>query len=49
MWYNGSEYCDDDGDDEDFFKWYDNYRKRKAQKTSIKYKLMPITWHPSRW
>ena len=32
-----------------FFKWYDNYRKRKAQKVSIKDKLMPITWHPSRW
>ena len=32
-----------------FFKWYDGYKKRKAQKASIKEELMPITWHPSRW
>ena len=51
--YNGSEYCDDDDDydddDDDFFKWYDGYKKRKAQKASIKEDLMPIAWHPSRW
>ena len=52
MWYDDSEYCDDDDDDDDednFFKWYDGYKKRKAQKASIKEELMPIAWHPSRW
>ena len=49
MWYDGNEYCDDDGDDEYFFKWYDYYKNRKAQKASIKEELMSITWHPSRW
>ena len=40
-WYNN-----------DLIKWYDGYKKRKAQKAqkaSIKEELMPITWHPSRW
>ena len=43
------DYYDDDGghwndDDEDkFFKWYDGYKKRKAQKASIKEGLLPIT------
>ena len=32
-----------------FFKWYDGYKKRKAQKASIKEDLMPIAWHPLRW
>ena len=42
------DYFDDDGshlddDDEDhFFKWYDGYKKRKAQKASIKEELLPI-------
>ena len=39
MWYNGSKYCDDE---DNFFKWHDSYRKRKAQKASIKEGLMPI-------
>ena len=30
-------------------KWYDDYKKRKAQKSSIKDELMPIAWHPSRF
>ena len=30
-------------------KWYNGYKKHKAQKASIKDRLMPITWHPSRW
>ena len=55
IWYDG--YYDDDGvhwdyddDYEDkFFEWYDGYKKRKAQKASIKEALMPIAWHPSRW
>ena len=29
-------------------KWYDSYKKRKAQKAQIKEELMPIAWHPSR-
>ena len=54
LWYDDSEYCDDDDDDDDdnednFFKWYVGYKKRKAQKASIKEKLMPISWHPSRY
>ena len=43
------DYYDDDGghlndnDEEDsFFKWYDGYKKRKAQKASIKEELLPI-------
>ena len=49
MWYD--DYYDDDGDnDEDkFFEWYDGYKKRNAQKASIKKELMPIAWHPSRY
>ena len=38
MWYDNSEYCDDDDDDDDdadFLKWYNGYKKRKAQKASI--------------
>ena len=38
------------GDDEDnFFKWYDSYKKQKTQKAKIKGELLPITWHPLRW
>ena len=48
MWYDDSEYCDDD-DEDNFFKWYDSYKKCKTQKASIKEELMPITWHPSRY
>ena len=32
MWYDDSEYDDDDN----FFKWYDGYKKQKVQKASIK-------------
>ena len=32
-----------------FTGWYKGYKKRKAQKASIKKELMPIAWHPSRW
>ena len=51
MRYDDSEYCDDDDDDDDeynFFKWYHDYKKRKAKKASIKEELLPIAWHPSR-
>ena len=47
MWYDNSEYCDDDKNN--FFKCYDGYKKRKAQKTSIKEELLPIAWYPSRY
>ena len=36
-------------DDGKIIKWYNNYKKRKAQKAKIKEELMPISWHPSRW
>ena len=26
MWYDDIEYCDDD-DEDNFFKWYDSYKK----------------------
>ena len=29
-------------------KWYDGYKKRMAQKASIKKELIPIAWYPSR-
>ena len=32
-----------------YIKWYDCYKKRKAQKAQIKEELMPIAWHPSRY
>ena len=45
LWHNNGDYCDDD----EIIKWYDGYQKRKVQKAKIKKKLMPTTWHPSRW
>ena len=38
-------YCNDDT----LIKWYDSYKKRKAQKAQIKKELMPTAWHTSRW
>ena len=35
--------------DDDLIKWYEGYKKRKAQKASIKEELIPIAWHLSRW
>ena len=35
--------------DDNLFKWYNGYRKPKAQKAKIKEELLPIAWHPSRW
>ena len=35
--------------DDEIIGWYVGYKKRKAEKASIKEQLMPITWHPSRW
>ena len=47
MWYDDSKYHDDD--DDKSFKWYNNYKKRKAQKAKIYEELLPIAWHPLRW
>ena len=46
MWYDDSEYCDGDDDEDNFFKWCDGYKKRKVQKASIK-EALSIAWHPS--
>ena len=35
--------------DNEMIKWYEGYKKRKAQKVKIKKELMPIAWHPSRY
>ena len=48
MWYEDSKYCDDD-DEDNFCKWCDGYKKRGAQKASIKEELLSITWHPSKY
>ena len=48
MRYDNSEYCDYD-DEVNFFKWYVWYKKRKAQKASVKEELLPMAWHPSRY
>ena len=47
MWYDVSDHYADDEDNS--FKWYDGYKRRKAQKASIKEELMSIAWYPSRW
>ena len=31
-----------------FIKWYEGYKKRKAQKVKIKEELLPTAWHPNR-
>ena len=58
MWYDdyydegGGHWDDDDDDDDDedkFFEWYDDYKKLKAQKASIKEELSRIAWHSSRY
>ena len=38
LWYDNSDYYADDEDN--FFKWYEYYKKRKAQKASIKEELL---------
>ena len=48
MWYDKSDYWADDENNK-FFKWYDGYKKRKAQKAKLKEELMRVVWHPSRW
>ena len=54
MWYDDyydedGDHWDDDNDEDNFFKWHEGYKKRKAQKASIKKELIPIAWHPSRY
>ena len=44
IWHDNNDYCYDYG-----VEWYDEYKKLKARKASIKEELMPIAWHPSRW
>ena len=34
--------------DEVLSKWYEGYKKRRAQKAKIKEKLLSIAWHPDR-
>ena len=34
---------------DEIIEWYEDHKKRKAQKASIKEGLMPIAWHPSRY
>ena len=44
-WHDDDKYCNYHG----LIKWYDGYKKRKAQKLKIKEGLMRIAWNPSRW
>ena len=34
---------------DELIKWYEGYKKRKAQKAKIKEELLSIAWYPSRW
>ena len=45
LWYEGSEYHDDDNE---IIEWYEGHQKRKARKAKIKEELMPVAWHPDR-
>ena len=44
LWRDDDDHCNDDR----LIKWYEGYKKRKAQKVKIKEELMPIAWHPDR-
>ena len=35
-------------DDNEMIEWYEDYKKRKAQKAKIKEELLPIAWYPDR-
>ena len=48
MCYDNIEHQGDD-DEDNFFKWYEGYKKQKIQKASIKEELALIAWHPSRY
>ena len=43
IWHD-DDYCNDN----EILEWYNEHKKRKAQKAQIKEDLMPIAWHPSR-
>ena len=45
LWHNDDYWHDNDK----LIKWYEGYKKRKAQKAQIKKELLPIAWHPSRY
>ena len=45
LWDDDVYCCNDDY----LIEWYEGYKKRKAQKASIKDELIPIAWHPLRW
>ena len=45
IWHDNAYYCNNDK----LIRWYEGHLKRKAEKAQIKKKLMPVTWHPSRW
>ena len=44
VWYDDEYWYHHD----EMIEWHDEYKKRKAQKASIKKELMHIAWHPSR-
>ena len=44
VWYDDDYWYHDD----EVIEWYDEYKKRKAQKTKIKEELMPIAWYLDR-
>ena len=44
LWYHDYYYCNDDR----LIRWFDGYKKRRAQKAKIKKQLMPIAWNPGR-
>ena len=43
VWYDDDYWYHDD----ELIKWYESYKKRKAQKAKIKEELLPIAWHPN--
>ena len=44
VWYDDDYWYHND----EVIEWYDEYKKRKAQKTKIKEELMPIAWYLDR-
>ena len=44
IWYDDNYVYSDNA----MIKWYNGYKKRKAQKAKIKEELLPIAWHPDR-
>ena len=46
-YYDDIDHWNDDYED-NFFEWYNGYKKSQSQKAQIKKVLIPIAWHPSR-